>query len=141
MRRFSHSISLNQPEAWDHLAWKRLLHPVHKCRLGRRFDDCVAKLAISRGEGTPALRLLRCFRAERTTWFAPGKCNRLYCLIALNSLLVPASLSSVTTARLLPSGDSVMRWTILTLPSRLSVSSSVLSSTRFTETVFAPGSP
>jgi hypothetical protein len=64
-----------------------------------------------------------------------------YCLIATNWLVVPCSLSSTAMVSFLPSADSALRWTLITLPSRLSVSSSVFLSTSFTETLVVPGSP
>src|SRR5258707_15858829 len=65
----------------------------------------------------------------------------VYCFVAVKWLLVPCNLSSTATARDLPSAETVMRATMITLPSRLSVSCKVFLFTFFTDTLVVPGSP
>src|SRR6516225_3649504 len=64
-----------------------------------------------------------------------------YCFVAVNSACVPCNLSSTTTFIVFPSADTVIRATLITFPSRLSVSSIVLAPVFFTETLVVPGSP
>src|SRR5208282_4702764 len=64
-----------------------------------------------------------------------------YCFMAVNLAVVSASRSCDAKVRVLPSADTVMRVTLIGLPSRLSVSSTVFASMRLTETLVTPGSP
>jgi len=49
---------------------------------------------------------------------------RFYCFVAVNSDCVPCNLSSIAIFIVFPSADAVNRATLITFPSRLSVSSS-----------------
>jgi hypothetical protein len=67
--------------------------------------------------------------------------RRAYCFMALNWLVVPCNLSSTAMVMVLPSAETVTWATLMTFPSRLSVSSKLLSPVRFTMTLVVPGSP
>ena len=67
--------------------------------------------------------------------------TEVYCFSATNWPVVPCSLSIETMLIVFPSELTVMRFTLITLPFRLSVSSIVFLSIRLTETFVVPGSP
>src|SRR5262249_27019109 len=64
-----------------------------------------------------------------------------YCFFASNWLVVPCKVSVTATVKVLPSGDTVFLTTLITFPSRLSVSSKEFLSVRLTDTLVVPGSP
>lgn len=67
--------------------------------------------------------------------------RRRYCFAASNLKVVLCSLSSPSSFMVCPSGEIVIRATEITFPSRLSVSSMVLSSIFLSDTLVVPGSP
>jgi transposase InsO family protein len=75
----------------------------------------------------------------KTLW--PCRTGPAYCFAAVNWLLVPRNLSSILAVMTLPSAATVIRATLITFPSRLSVSSIVFLPMLFTETLVIPGSP
>src|SRR5450759_5326367 len=64
-----------------------------------------------------------------------------YCLTFVSEPDVPCSRSFQATVMVLPSTDTVMCSVLITLPSRLSISSTVRSSMRLIDTLVWPGSP
>ncbi len=80
--------------------------------------------------------------ADRTRRAGRSGClATFYCLVAVISLCVPCNLSSATILIVFPSGDTVIRATLITFPWRLSVSSRVLELIFLTDTLVVPGSP
>jgi hypothetical protein len=84
---------------------------------------------------------VRLFYLQCGKTFLPCRIGSAYCFVAVNCMLDPRSLSSTFTVMVLPSEPTVICATLITFPSRLSVSSIVFFPMLFTETLVVPGSP
>ena len=95
----------------------------------------------SKGLETKSFFFVTSVRALCSKTLRPCRTRPAYCFAAVNWLLVPCNLSSILAVMTLPSAATVMRATLITFPSRLSVSSIVFLLMLFTETLVIPGSP
>src|SRR5271167_4391725 len=103
---------------------------VHCCRI---FTWLIAgRNTLTQALEVGGFRFVEMFKHQRTP---------AYCFLASNWLVVSCSLSVIATVMVLPSADTVMRTTLITFPSRLSVSSKEFFPVRFTDTLVVPGSP